>query len=458
MSADAAADYETLKARHIARAAELRPDQLARLAWSPERVAQHRLAGLRKLLRHAKTHSAWHARRLSEIDPETIDETSFRAVPTMTKTDLMANFDAIVTDKRLTRDAVEAHLTVLSTDRYLFGEYHVCASGGSSGVRGIFVYDFDAWAHVSLSNGRFSARLMAGVAGGLGAPPVVAVVAAGSATHMTSALSQTFSTGSTHRLPANLRFEEIVAGLAALKPTLLVGYASMIGRLARETLAGRLAIAPKFVSVTSEPLLPEVRTTIAEAWGAPILNAFGCTEGLMGGSCEAGGAIHLSDDLFVVEPVDENGAPARPGTPAAKVYLTNLFNFVQPLIRYELTDEMIFLDGPCPCGMPLVRIAALEGRVDDGFTYPNGSTVHPFAFRAVLGRERDVSEYQVQQTPRGADIRVRTQRPVDLAALTSRIAAALAAAGLRDADVSIVQVDTIARLDSGKLKRFVPLR
>ena len=74
MSADAAADYDTLKARHIARAAELRPEHLARLTWSPGQIAEHRLAGLRKLLRHAKTHSPWHAKRLAEIDPETVDE------------------------------------------------------------------------------------------------------------------------------------------------------------------------------------------------------------------------------------------------------------------------------------------------------------------------------------------------------------------------------------------------
>ena len=82
----------------------------------------------------------------------------------------------------------------------------------------------------------------------------------------------------------------------------------------------------------------------------------------MGGSCSAGRGMHLSDDLFVIEPVDGQGDPVPPGERAAKVYVTNLYNRVQPLIRYELTDEITVLDGPCPCGVTLLRIDDIQGR------------------------------------------------------------------------------------------------
>ena len=60
--------------------------------------------------------------------------------------------------------------------------------------------------------------------------------------------------------------------VAAAEPTHLVGYATVIGRLARATSAGELAIYPSRVSTNSEPLLPEDRDAIRQAWGATVHN------------------------------------------------------------------------------------------------------------------------------------------------------------------------------------------
>jgi phenylacetate-CoA ligase len=64
----------------------------------------------------------------------------------MTKDDLMANWDQVVTDRRLTLDLVERHLAGLECDAYLFDRFHAIASGGSTGRRGIFAYGWREWA------------------------------------------------------------------------------------------------------------------------------------------------------------------------------------------------------------------------------------------------------------------------------------------------------------------------
>jgi phenylacetate-coenzyme A ligase PaaK-like adenylate-forming protein len=237
-----------------------------------------------------------------------------------------------------------------------------------------------------------------------------------------------------------------------------MGYASMVLQLAKEAEAGRLRIAPRLVNTTSEPLLPEMREAFAAVWGAPVLNGFGSTEGLMGGSCSAEEGIHLSDDLFVIELVDGAGRPVPTGARASKVYLTSLTNLAQPLIRYELTDEMVRLPDPCPCGMGLMRIADVEGRVDDAFAYANGPSVHPFTFRSQLGQAREIVEYQVRQTADGADVLVvAAAAAVDTAGLAERIRRALVDLGLERAVVTVRVIDALARQDTGKLRRFVPL-
>ncbi len=84
--------------------------------------------------------------------------------------------------------------------------------------------------------------------------------------------------------------------------------------------------------------------------------------------------------------------------------------------------------------------------------------VHPHLFRSVLGRQREILEYRVRQTERGADIAVRCIGALDSAELQREIATELTAAGLERAEVSIRQVKGLERLGTGKLKRFVPLQ
>ena len=453
------ADYETLRRAHGLRMMELAPDLVEALTWPPERLRAERETALRTLVSHAKAHSPWHRRRLADVDPTRLRVDDLRHLPVMTKDDLMTHFDQIVTDPRLTLDVVEAHLRELVTDAYLLDTYHVCASGGSSGRRGVFVFDIDGWVTAFVSYLRFSLRMIEQTLGAGPAPSVMATVAADKASHMTAAMGQTFAPpgGGATRFPATLPLDRIVDGLNGLQPDHLMGYSSMIHQLTQEATAGRLRIAPRIVSATSEPLLPETRAAVATVWGVPMFNGFGSTEGLMGGSCSAGRGIHLSNDLCIVEPVDVRGDPVPPGERAHKFYLTNLFNRTQPLVRYELTDEITVLDGPCPCGSTLLRIDEIQGRTDDVFSYPGGPVVHPFTFRSVLGRERNVVEYQVRQTVRGADVRVRCQGDVDTRRVAQTIADALVALGLTDAEVSVTPVGVLDRQETGKLRRFVPL-
>jgi phenylacetate-coenzyme A ligase PaaK-like adenylate-forming protein len=140
-----------------------------------------------------------------------------------------------------------------------------------------------------------------------------------------------------------------------------------------------------------------------------------------------------------------------------KVYVTNLFNPLTPLIRYEISDEVMLLDEPCACGSVHQRIADIEGRNDDTFVYGGGVSVHPHLFRSILGREPAISEYQVLQTRAGAEIIVRADGPVDVESLNRKLQEALARSGCLEPAVTVTVVESIPRLATGKLKRFLSL-
>ena len=131
---------------------------MSRIDWPADRLRQERQRALRRLLAAAAERSPWHRERLAGIDVAGLSGAGVAALPVMTKADLMDNFDAVVTDRRLTRELCEHHLQQAAGGAYLLGEYQVVASGGSSGRRGVFVYGWDAWAICWASMMRFPYR------------------------------------------------------------------------------------------------------------------------------------------------------------------------------------------------------------------------------------------------------------------------------------------------------------
>ena len=449
-------NYETLRLRHAKLFRELMPAYLTRLEWDTATLQRHRMRELRRVFASARD-TPGYRRRLGQIDPATATEADLASIPPVTKAELMTNFDDFLTDRRLSQDVVEGHLANLTDDAYLLNEFHVVASGGSSGTRGIFIYDREAWAVSFLTMVRARVRhLRADQA--IGLTPVRAMVAAGKVTHMTYAFSQTFrEAANTTAIPATLPLAAIVERLNALQPVVLAGYPSVLHALAGAALDGRLTIQPRIVGPGSEPLLPEMRRAMEEAWHCPILNVYGTSEGVSAASCGKGRGMHLSEDVAICEPVDRDGRPVRSGERAAKMYVTNLYNHTQPLIRYELTDEVTLIDEPCPCGSAMRRIDDIAGRSDDVFTYADGTILHPLVFRSRLGSERNIIEYQVHQTATGADVSVRVQGSLDQVTLAASLQRDLERAGLARATVTVAIVASFDRQQTGKLKRFFPI-
>jgi phenylacetate-coenzyme A ligase PaaK-like adenylate-forming protein len=80
--------------------------------------------------------------------------------------------------------------------------------------------------------------------------------------------------------------------------------------------------------------------------------------------------------------------------------LTNLANYVQPLIRYDLGDRVVLHDQRCACGsaLPLIEV---EGRGDDSLRLaaPGGRAVRvpPLALSTVLEDEAGLYDFQLVQ-------------------------------------------------------------
>ncbi|HLN68164.1 MAG TPA: hypothetical protein VK280_12910, partial [Streptosporangiaceae bacterium] len=141
-----------LQARTQAELAPRLMAQLQRLNWDADRLAAHQADRLRALLARAIGGSPFHARRLEHIDPARLELADLPRLPTMTKAEMMASFDEVATDRRLTRRRVEDHLRGGGRQAaLLLGDYVCLASGGSSGQRGVFVQTISEYADMAAS-------------------------------------------------------------------------------------------------------------------------------------------------------------------------------------------------------------------------------------------------------------------------------------------------------------------
>ena len=452
------AAYERMRAAHLNAVRACLKDHITRLDWSREQIEDYQNHRLRTLLGYARERSPFHAQRLRELELSHVSVTELASLPVMTKQDAQEQWDAIVTAPDIDRHRAERILTEQQWFSYTAGDHQIFSSGGSSGVRGVYVWDWDFFVSAACLAWRIQAREELRTQSLLG-PTRLAVLEAGVPPHASTPLFDvsTAPDMETVVIAAGGPFDQVLAAVAAVRPTHLVGYPSVIGRLARATISGDLRIKPTRVSTNSEPLLDEDRRAIGAAWGAPIHNVWGSTEiGVQAVGCGRGEGLHICEDEVILERVDDTGSPVRPDEPAARTLATGLSNRTFPFIRYDLGDQVVALPGQCACGSELARITDIGGRRDDDFRY-GATTVPPIAFRHVLGTDTRVSEYQVTQTAMGADIVV--VGDPDLAALTLALTFALRRYSLSEPTIQIRVTDSLQRHQaSGKLRRFIPLQ
>jgi phenylacetate-CoA ligase len=416
-------------------------------------------ARLESIVRHAAARSPVYRSLYRGIDLS--GPIDLARLPTVDKAALMERFDEWVTDPRVRLADVEAHLSTLRGDELFLGEYRVCATGGTSGRRGIFLFSRAEW--------------LSGLAGGMrwtgfsGVAPQVprlrlAQVAAVHPLHMTARFAMTLDVGLHRlcRLDARRPVPELAAALEVFRPDTLTGYPSVLALLADEQLAGRLHIAPRVVTTTSEVRTPEMERRIAAAWGVQPFNLYASTEtGIIAVDCDRHAGLHLFEDHVLVENVDALGRPLPDGEPGQCLLLTNLWNRTQPIIRYRLSDLATIDSRRCGCGRTFRRLIALDGRSDDVLLLPGADgchvTVHPLAIRSPFAMIADVRQYQVVYDGRLSVRAVAREgaSPVEVtSAIRSVLARKLAELGCAPLSIDVEMVAAIPRDDghSGKVK------
>jgi phenylacetate-CoA ligase len=424
--------------------------------WPVERREAHQRERLTELVRYAAARSPYWRDATAGYDPAV----GVSSLPELDKATMMERFDEVVTDPRLRRDELLDHVERLRGDELHLGRYRAMTTSGSSGRKGLFVYDRAGWTAITAQLLYLSA-----LAGNRPRIPRlrIAALGGGSPAHMSRRSAQTLDVGM-HRvlsLPVTLPLAQLVEALNRFRPDFVNAYPSIGVLLAEEQLAGRLRLQLRAMSTSSELRTPEATARIEEAFGVTPFDVYATTEGLWATECERHDGLHLIEDDVIAENVDEDGRPVPDGTPGSRLLVTNLANRVQPIIGLAVSDAVTLTSAPCACGRTLRRIERVEGRTDDVIWLPGADgravAVHPLQF-AVVARDRDVIEFQVVQQGARLVVLVVGRGEALEERIRDRLSERLASLGVHDATIDVRRREALERSAGGKLQIVVAER
>jgi phenylacetate-CoA ligase len=436
----------------------------------PREIAAIQERRLRRLLRAAVAGSPFHAALYRDLD---VSRCGLRDLPTTNKAMLMAQFDETVTDRQVTRAALQEFVDDPNNEgRPFLGRYAVSHTSGSQGQPMLLVQPLrvlELLYNLQMTRGNARKPSLSEAVRRFRSPARLAIVTLKRGFYPSAS---TFE----YMPPAARRFMEIlwlsqtdpdvVERLNAYRPTVLTGYAGVLDQLAMEAESGRLRLAPELQQITnnSEVLSDRTRDRVRAAFGLHVINNYATGEcPFLTNGCRTHDGAHVNADWAILEVVDDAGAPVPAGTPGSRVLITNLANLVQPIIRYEIGDVVTMATEPCGCGNRLPRVERIEGRTADVFWIWDGSKYRQIVnciFKNGFDYLHDVREWQAVQEGRNF-VRVRMEpvpgTRVDLTRARSVLQRQLAMYGLLG--ILDVTVEPVSKLGpdprTGKFRRII---
>ena len=373
---------------------------------TPDALAARQKTRLTLLLNAAVQGSRFYREQMCGASPDT---TQLSDLPIVSRGALMARFDDWVTDPQLKLKELQA----FTADPQRIGEsylnkYLVWESSGTSNEPGIFVQDvqtltvYDALESVRRSAPRPMQRWFDPL---LLAERIAFVGAIGG--HFSSIVTMLRLRQVNPLMAQRLRCFSIMQSTKAMidelntyAPTVIATYPTVAVLLAEEFSRGHLKFKPQEIWTGGETLTPAARQRVEQVLGCAVRNSYGASEFMsIGWECSHG-HMHVNSDWVILEPVDEQGQPLQAGQPASTTLLTNLANHVQPLIRYDLGDQVTVFSGRCACGSSL-PVIEVQGRRDDSLVMTgcdgDSVTLLPLALTTVLEDDAGMFDFQLCQ-------------------------------------------------------------
>lgn len=323
---------------------------------------------LHELVDYVREHSPY----FKDLYKDLPDDFSLADLPPTTKKEMQDNYDTWLTDPELNAELVRNYLDRdVSDNSLLIGRYSALQTSGSTGKPLMMVRDDY---HNKIHGAMVNLRLMKGIDPEILNPSkyriaTVIHTSPGASSYNGYLRALAAFPDHAHNMLAISVLEDIdtiVEKLNEFRPDVLTGYASSLILLAKEKKEGRFKSDLKLIANSAELLTDAGYNELREAFGCPVINNYCMTEGGEIAMANGSKSMLLNEDWVIVEPVDENLQPVKdPDQFSHGILITDLSNYVQPIIRYFVGDRVKIVAGKDSNSLPELKI---DGRSFQAFT------------------------------------------------------------------------------------------
>jgi phenylacetate-CoA ligase len=191
--------------------------------------------------------------------------------------------------------------------------------------------------------------------------------------------------------------------------SILQGYVGALQYVAEIISSRGLKLQPPLaVWVTSAPLAGGIRGFMERVFQAPVYDQYGCGEVFwIAAECKNRTGLHWFIDCRHVEVVNDSNVDTLG---SGRILITDLENFVFPIIRYENGDRGSHRTDRCACGISLPLLDSVAGRITDMLDLPGGGKIagdflttifdpYPGAVRSFQVRQRSDGSIVIYYVP-----------------------------------------------------------
>ena len=350
------------------------------------------------LVQYAKAHSPLFGELYKDVD---VNNISLDTLAITEKEQLAPRIEDWFTDRRLTLPLLKHYLEQeLDPSNRLLGQYTALTTSGTTGDPLIMVRDnFHNIVHGALLNLRLFRGMDSSLMNPAHSRTAAVIFTSGQVSSYSSFVKmlKAYPDYAENMIAISVLepLNAIVKRLNDFQPDVLTGYPSVLANLAQEQQIGHLHINPKIIACSAEVLTNDNYNLMQKVFGCPVLNNYCSTEGgELAMSCSEG-HLHVNSDWIIIEAVDENDKKVEDGVLADSILVTDLSNFVQPIIRYRMKDQVRINRVTCACGSHLPRVEVL-GRTYDFFFF-NGHKINPLPLYCQMHDINGFVEYQFVQ-------------------------------------------------------------
>ncbi len=357
--------------------------------YSEKRIKKYQFKQIKKLFNYAKRNSSFY---YSLYENRTIKRwDDFYKLPIINKKIMMDNLTEIntinVTKEELLKYALDNEFSK-NYSGYFKNKYVVGLSSGTSGNKGIYItskkltkklpFVFLARSGIPLSLLPFNILFF------------LRIYSQGFDDINSKFIKLTYMSTMGNIEKAILKINELNINILMAPPSFIrqiVPY--------RDSITAKI----KLIMTYAEVLTKEEKENFKTKFNCPIIEIYQTSEGQMASACKYG-YLHLNEDLVHVELYDEKGKLINNKEAiASRMIITNLVNYSQPLIRYEMND-LVVLKERCECGSKFRVLDGIIGRNDDVIYFydsnKNKQHIFPDLFaRWIITSSDEIKEFKV---------------------------------------------------------------